>query len=160
MLVKRIVAVLAAMAVMVCAPMNRVSAAENTDSKISILPSIVTVIEDYSLKQERATTFSDTEVIVACNSNGMDISIHTSMTKTASVVGVKDITIDRKINGQWVTVATSTGGEVYNTIGCRIDLTYSGAIYNESYRITCVHYADVDGYRELYHETGTFIFTY
>ena len=104
--------------------------------------------------QARSTTFSDTTIDMAFSSDGMYIAIHTDLTMTGSVVGVKDIQIQKKgLLGTWTTVATSDGGEVTNASGCIGSLLYEGAEYGATYRVTCVHYGNVDGYRELYHET-------
>ena len=84
----------------------------------------------------------------------MYVVIHTDLNKTGSIVGVKDIKIQKKnILGIWTTVATSSGGEVTNASGCSVSVTYPGAVKGETYRVTCVHYGNVDEYRELEHET-------
>ena len=102
----------------------------------------------------RATTFIDTSIGISYSSSGMFITIDTIMNKTASVVGVKDIQVQIQNGDDWVTVATSTGGELTNTGSCCVELNYTGAIVGQTYRVTCIHYANVDGYRELYHETA------
>lgn len=107
-----------------------------------------------SYAEPRSTTFTDTTIDIAYTSDGMHIAIHTDLNMTGSVVGVKDIQIQKKgLLGTWTTVATSTGGEVTNASGCIVRLTYADAEYGETYRVTCVHYAYGDEYRELYHET-------
>ena len=107
-----------------------------------------------SYADSRSTTFSDTSIYISYSSEGMHIVICTDLTMTASVVGVKDIQIQKKgLLGTWTTVATSDGGEVTNASGCVTTLDYAGAEYGETYRVTCIHYGNVDGYRELYHET-------
>ena len=104
--------------------------------------------------QQRSTTFIDTAINISFSEDGMYVSIHTGMSMTGSVVGVKDIEIQKKgLLGTWTTVAVSSGGEVTNTSGCSVSLTYTGAEYGEVYRVTCTHYGNVDGYRELYHES-------
>ena len=103
--------------------------------------------------EPRSTTFVDTSIAISYSSAGMYITIETELNKTGSVVGVKDITIQRQDGSSWTTVATSSGGESTNVIGCTIALTYTGAVKGETYRVTCVHYGNVDEYRELYHES-------
>lgn len=115
------------------------------------------VVQEYTPTMSstaRSTTFSDNSIDVQFSSSGMSITITTGMVGIASVVGVKDIEIQLRNGNDWVTVATSTGGELYNVLGCAVDLTYTGAIYGEYYRVVCTHYGDVDGYRELYHESA------
>ena len=115
------------------------------------------VVQEYTPDMNatvRSTTFSDNSIDVSFSSSGMSITISTSTTLIASVVGVKDVEIQLKNGNDWVTIATSTGGELYNTLGCAVTCTYTGVIYGEYYRVVCTHYADVDGYRELYHESA------
>ena len=105
----------------------------------------------------RSTTFVDTTISVGYSkTEGMIVYITTSMNTTASVVGAKDIEIQIEDGNDWVTVATSTGGELYNTGVCVLGLTYPDPIEGKKYRVVCTHYGNVDGYRELYHETNGF----
>lgn len=135
---------------------NVAFAAENSEETDVV--ALEAVVQEYTPNVNsaaRSTTFANATVDVQFSSSGMSITISTGMTKMASVVGVKDIEIQLKNGNDWVTVATSTGGELYDTWGCAVDLLYTGAIYGEYYRVVCTHYGDVDGYRELYHETGS-----
>ena len=135
---------------------NVVFAAENSgETGIAILEATVQEYTPNANSSARSTTFADNSIDVSFESGGMLITITTSMTMVASLVGVKDIEVQLKNGNDWVTVATSTGGELTNVMGCTIGLTYTGAIYGEYYRVVCTHYGDVDGYRELYHETGS-----
>ena len=103
--------------------------------------------------EARSTTFSDTTISISYSSAGMYVTIDTYLNKTGSVVGVKDIQIQRQDGSSWTTVATSSGGEASNALACTVALTYTGAVKGETYRVTCVHYGNVDEYRELYHES-------
>ena len=136
---------------------NVAFAAENSEETDVV--ALEAVVQEYTPNVNsvaRSTTFADATVDVQFSSSGMSITISTSMTMIASVVGVKDIEIQLKNGSDWVTVATCTeGGEANNALGCAVALTYTGAIYGEYYRVVCTHYGDVDGYRELYHETGS-----
>ena len=137
-----------------------VLAAEKTD--IVELQAIVTAVDAQKnvSAEMRSTTFIDTSIDISFSADGMFVAVHTDMSKTASVVGAKDIKIQKKGLFGWTTVATSTGGEAYNVGGCVVSLTYTGIEYEEIYRVTCVHYGNVDGYRELYHETEGFTCIY
>ena len=144
--------------VSVCTP---VFAAE-VNSAVPKLEALVTAIDTQpgSYAASRSTTFIDTTIDMAYSAEGMRVEIHTDMNMTASVVGVKDIKIQKKGFWGWTTVATSTGGEAYNVGGCVVTLTYTGIEYGEIYRVTCTHYGNVDEYRELYHETEGFTCIY
>ena len=130
-----------------------VLAAEETD--VVELESTITAInvQPELYVQPRSTTFIDTSIHISFSANGMRVEIHTDVGATASVVGVKDIKVQKKGLFGWTTVATVEGGEVYNVGGCVVSFTYTGAEYEEIYRVTCTHYGEVDEYRELHHET-------
>lgn len=130
------------------------AAEASSDTDVVVLEAVVREYTPGTNSTARSTTFSDNSIDVSFSSSGMSITITTSMVGIASVVGVKDVEIQLKNGNDWVTVATSTGGELYNTLGCAVTCTYTGVIYGEYYRVVCTHYADVDGYRELYHESA------
>ena len=104
----------------------------------------------------RSTTFIDTSIDISYSANGMYVAITTGMNTTASLVGAKDIKVQIQNGSDWVTVAVSDGGEAYNTTSCVLAFTYADSIVGETYRVVCTHYGDVDGYREMYHETNGF----
>ena len=104
------------------------------------------------MKQPRSTTFIDTSITIGYDEEGMHVAITTDLNGVGSVVGAKDIKVQIKNGSSWTTVATSTGG-VTNATGCIINVTYPDAVKGETYRVTCIHYGNVDEYRELYHET-------
>ena len=106
------------------------------------------------------TTFSDASITVTFSQDGMLVEIATCTTKTASVVGVKDIQIQKKGLFGWSTVATSTGGESYNVKGSLCTILYDGAVKGETYRVVCTHYGNVDGYHELPNETSGYVCNY
>lgn len=97
---------------------------------------------------------------VDCSSEGMWVDFNTNSSGTASVIGVKDIEIKKKVWYGWKTVATSSGGERENSNSYAGHILYEDAEYGETYRITCVHYADVDGYEEQDNQLDSFVFTY
>ncbi|MBQ8230779.1 MAG: hypothetical protein IJZ34_02440 [Lachnospiraceae bacterium] len=143
-------------AIMLSTLFINVAFAAESSNKVDIV-ALNAVVQEYTPNinsAARSTTFSDATIDVTFSSSGMSITISTSTTMIASVVGVKDIEIQLKSGSDWVTVATSTGGELKDTLGCAVTLTYTGAIYGEYYRVVCTHYGDVDGYRELYHESA------
>lgn len=130
-----------------------VSAAE--ESNVEKLQATVTTIDRPLglFVEPRSTTFIDTSIDISFGVDGMFVAVHTVMNATASVVGVKDIKVQKKGLFGWNTVATVEGGEVYNVGGCVVSFTYTGSEYEEIYRVVCTHYGEVDEYRELYHET-------
>ena len=106
------------------------------------------------------TRISDATISVSRSDKGMEIFITTMTNEVSSVIGVKDIKVKHKVWWGWDTVATSTGGCVYDASAMSCTLYYAGAIQGDSYKISCVHYADVDGYHELPSETTDFIYNF
>lgn len=97
---------------------------------------------------------------VDCSSDGMLVEFYTNSSGVASVIGVTDIKIQKKVWYGWSTVATSSGGERENSISYGGNILYEDAEYGATYRVSCVHYADVDGYEEQDNQTENFVFTY
>lgn len=135
-------------------------AAEERDSEVLILEANVIMHDVEPAIGTRSTTFTNTMIIISASSAGMAVTIDTDMNNTASVVGVKDIKVLLKNGDDWITVAVSDGGEVSGYAGCSVSFTYPDAVKGKTYKISCTHYGNVDGYRELYQETDAFVFTY
>ena len=107
------------------------------------------------------TMLADCIITVSGDSDGMHIDITTGVVGTASILGVKDIKVQKKTwYGGWTTVAVSDGKEVKDRSTMGINLLYRNAEKDATYRITCIHYGDVDGYIEGENNSGEIIFTY
>lgn len=159
--IKKMVSALCIMVLLVSTMSMETFAAEKKE--VSEIIEIEASVEAYDVNgsgMTRATTFMDTSIDTYFDASGMHVTIHTSTTNTASVIGVKDIKVQIKEGNNWRTVATSSGGEVYNISGCAVSFTYTGSVLDERYRVTCIHYANVDGYRELPHETAAMLCSY
>lgn len=104
------------------------------------------------------TSFSETEITVTSSSEGMVVEFYVQMNKIASLVGIKDIKIQKKSFLTWKTVATADGGEDTNCggLGCR--LLYRDAEKGSTYRVICTFYGDTDGYRELEKQSNSFVY--
>ncbi len=103
-----------------------------------------------------ATTFVNASITISYDSQGMYVDICTGMNDVASVVGVKDIEIQKKVLFGWETVAVSSGGESYNVTTSVCTIFYDNAVEGQTYRVRCIHYGNVDGYREMEAESGGF----
>ncbi len=139
-----------------------VFAAENPVEDGEEVENLEAIIECYENDSGIApiTSFGNATITVSRGDRGMEVCITTVVNGTASIVGVKDIKIKHKVWWGWDTVATSSGGCVYDSEGMSCTLYYAGAIQGDSYKISCVHYADVDGYHELKSETTDFIYNF
>lgn len=137
-------------------------AAEETpivDFEVEVIPMFEA--SSHSGMGGRSTTFLDTSISIAYSAEGMHVTIYTDLNDFGSVVGARDVKIQKKgLFGIWTTIATSDGGEVTNASGCILSFTYPDVELGETYRITCIHYGNVDEYRELYHETEGFTCVY
>jgi len=122
-----------------------------------------TVVEDVEWPEGTIpyTMLAQCIISVGCDEDGMHIGISTGAVGTASVIGVKDVRIQKKgLFGIWTTVATCSGHEAYDRGTTGVDIVYKNAEKGATYRILCVHYADVDGYFEGEGSSGEFVFTY
>ena len=140
-----------------------VSAAETVAIEKEEVEQMETVIaaEREASGNPYARTFLVNCIISIYNSSaGMQVEFITDATQTASLLGVKDIKIQKKVWYGWKTVATSTGAEAYNVGGFNCDVLYTGAELGETYRISCVHYGTVDSYTEVENQTEGIVFTY
>jgi len=106
------------------------------------------------------TMMTNCIISVGCGEEGMTIQISTGSVGTASVIGIKDIKVMKKVWYGWKTVAVSDGAEAYDISLVGINLRYANAEFGETYRVTCVHYANVTEYTEAENDTGGIVFTY
>ena len=151
-------------------PLLQVSAAEQIPTvgeKIEEMESFTSNLpEDYFERlQNTRAVLSDCIISVGFGSDGMDIEIMTGTNDIVPVVGVKDIRVEQKMWYGWKLVAVSNGAEVTDSDGIVVHVVFKGAIKDKTYRVTCVHYADlvyddVTEYTEGYANTGEFVFTY
>ena len=95
-----------------------------------------------------------------CHSDGMHLTFTTECSQVASVIGVKDIVIQKKVWYGWKTVATSDGAENTNSTALACSVLYPGAEVGETYRFSCIHYADADEYSEVVNQTDGVVFRY
>lgn len=106
------------------------------------------------------TLLSDCTVEFSSYADGLYVHVGTCASQIASVVGVKDIVLERKTLLGWHPVASCAGGEAYNTTYYGGGFTYEAAKYNQTFRVTCTHYGTVDSPAEVYHETGEYTYNY
>ncbi len=134
-----------------------------TEERIEVEVLEAKVIEDVDWISEIAprTMLVDCMINVGRKSDGMHIDVMVGTVGTASVLGVKDIEIWKKNSrGKWELVAVSDGGEAYNCSIGGITLVYANAVVGATYKITCVHYGDVNGMEECDNDTGEFVYNF
>ncbi len=97
--------------------------------------------------EERAATLTSCTIGISVSANGVSGSISTGSTITASKIGVENIKVEKYVNGKWTLVGTSTGGYTTNDDYYGINVSTSSAEENVLYRISCTHYAYLNGVR-------------
>lgn len=150
--------------VMTEVPVAKVSAAAKTETASN---QNVEILEAHLLSEEELanipmmmTMLINTDITIAYRSDGMHIDITTGANDTASVLGVKDVKIQKKVWYGWETVATSSGGEANNCTTMGVSIYYANAEYGATYRVSCVHYGNVNGYTEGTAVTDGYVYTY
>lgn len=106
-------------------------------------------------KGAKAAMLANCSLSIAVDENGVCGTIKTGSTVTASKIGIKDIKIEKYVNGSWTLIASNSGG--YTTNDNAYVMTYSSSWAEKGayYRAKCTHYADLpDGRHELYNVTG------
>lgn len=130
---------------------------ELLDEAPEVLEAEIVDIEEEAMPY---TALAQCIISISGHDDGMYIDITTGAIGRASVIGVKDIKIQRKFWYGWSLVATSDGGEVNDRTMMAVCITYANAVKDATYRITCVHYGDVNEYVETENDTGAFVYTY
>lgn len=134
---------------------------ESGDDVVQIEATIYELPEDYFADKPSARTMLiNCFILINCSEEGIIVDFSTGSTQKASVLGVKDIKVQKKVWYGWKTVAESDGAEVSDraTMGCSILVT--GVELNETYRILCTHYGNVDEYIEGENNSGEFVYKY
>lgn len=134
-----------------------------TEESIEVEVLEAEVIEDVEGNPEIVprTMLVDCMINVGRKSDGMHIDVIVGTVGTASVLGVKDIKIWKKNSyGRWDLVAISDGGESYNSASGGVTITYANAVFGATYKITCVHYGDVNGMEEYSNDSGEFVYNF
>lgn len=115
--------------------------------------------------QNARAVLSGCKITVGFSSAGMGITIYSGTSSVCPVVGVKDIKVEQKVWYGWKEVAYADGAEVEDTSAMSVHMTFTGAVKDETYRVRCIHYADltydgVENFTEGEGNTGSFVFTY
>lgn len=160
-IVKRILGMVLSIALLTGIPgVTQVKAYAAECDTVESLEAVVLKATEANVVKQTRTMMTNCIISVSCSEEGLHMDIITGTVGVASVLGIKDVVVKKKVWYGWKTVAISSGAEDYNQTSFGISLTYSDAEYGETYRITCVHYADVDGYIEGENDTGALVFTY
>lgn len=103
----------------------------------------------------KAATLTGCTIGISVSADGVRGSIKTGSTVTASEIGISDIKVEKYVNGSWTLVGTNSGGSVKNNDVCAMEVYTTSAERGVEYRISCTHYAILNGVRhELHNVTG------
>ncbi len=107
------------------------------------------------MRDERAATLTDCTIGISIGADGVKGSISTGSTVTASKIGVENIRVEKYVNGKWTLVGSHSGGYVTNDNNYGMDVYTTSAQKGVQYRISCTHYAILNGVRhELFNVTN------
>ena len=95
----------------------------------------------------RAAMLTNCSIALSVGPNGIQGSLHTGSTVTASKIGVENIRLEKYVNGKWVLVAYDAGGYTTNDNVYGIYVSMNSAEYGVDYRLTGTHYAYLNGVR-------------
>lgn len=79
------------------------------------------------------------------SSEGLHMSFITNCSEEADEIGVSDVKVQKKLGIFWSTVGTSSGAYDTNTYNFGGSSLFTDVEYGSTYRVSCVHYAYVDG---------------
>lgn len=122
-------------------------------------------IQIVSPSEEKNISTTATASLAGCNlgigiaSNGVEITFATSSTESASEIGVKNVVLQEKQpGGGWKSIPISNhyarGTDDY--FG---GVVYTGAQKGRTYKVSCTHYAIIDGHEyTLNSQTGELVY--
>ncbi len=119
----------------------------------ALLSQQVSTESSSNLLRSAAPALCDCTINISFSSAGMYIGVTTGTNATASIVGAKDIKVERKSGLSWVQVGTCDGNYDTNTALFGGQTTYTSAVRGETYRVTVTHYATVSGISLSYTQT-------
>lgn len=98
-------------------------------------------------KGEKAATLTDCTIGISVGVDGVKGSISTGSTVIASKIGVENIRVEKYVNGKWTLVGSHSGDYTTNDNSHGMNVYTSSAEKGVQYRISCTHYAILNGVR-------------
>lgn len=105
------------------------------------------IYDIFDNRGEKAATLSDCSIGISVNASGVQGSITTGSTVTASKIGVENIRVEKYVNGKWTLVGSHSGDYTTNSNSHGMNVYTSSAQKGVLYRISCTHYAYLNGVR-------------
>lgn len=102
----------------------------------------------------RAAMLTGCSIGVSVSADGVRGSIKTGSTVQASEIGIRDIRVEKYVDGKWVLVGTHPGGSRKNDDVYVMNISTSSAVKGVEYRVSCYHYAILEGEKhEIFNQT-------
>lgn len=103
----------------------------------------------------KAAILTGCTIGISVDASGVQGSITTGSTVTASKIGVENIRVEKLVDGKWTLVGSHSGDYTTNSSNHGMNVYTSSAQKGVKYRISCTHYAILNGVRhELNNVTG------
>ncbi len=119
---------------------------------------IVTSLEDEGISPASTESLAGCQLGIGIASNGVSVTFTTRSTATASEIGVKNVVLQEKNGSGWRDIPISkhyTSGKQEYTGG----VVYTGAQAGRTYRVSCTHYAIINGTEyTLYNSTNNLVY--
>lgn len=93
----------------------------------------------------KAAMLANCSIGISVSAGGVEGSIKTGSTVTASKIGVKNIRVEKLVGGNWILVASHSGGYTTNDNAYGANVSTGSAQKGVQYRISCTHYAVLNG---------------
>ena len=95
----------------------------------------------------RAATLTNCSIALSVGPDGIQGSLHTGSTVTASKIGIENVRLEKYVNGKWVLVASDAGGYKTNSNTHGYYVAMNSAETGVYYRLSGTHYAYLNGVR-------------
>lgn len=96
---------------------------------------------------EKAAILRGCSIGISVGSDGVKGSIATGSTVIASKIGAENIKIEKYVDGKWTLVGSHSGDYTTNSNSHGMNVYTGSAEPNVYYRISCTHYAYLNGVR-------------
>ena len=96
---------------------------------------------------EKAAILTGCTIGISVDASGVQGSITTGSTVTASKIGTENIKVEKYVNGKWTLVGSHSGDYTTNDNYHAMNVYTSSAQKGVLYRISCTHYAYLNGVR-------------
>lgn len=95
----------------------------------------------------RAAMLTNCSLSITVDANGVKGSMTTGSTIEASEIGVENVKVEKYVNGKWEQIGPTNSGHTTKSDYYAANVSTSSAEKGVEYRISCTHYAILNGVR-------------